>query len=598
MANRENIPANEGGAAASLPGDYRLRRAVLRGRAVVALTGLTMVLLTVIQEPIGWSALAWLALAPWVLAVVGAKSGGMMAGTSYVLGLAYYLVNLWWLAPVTAAGYGGLCFYLAWYFVLSGWILRRVYLRRRWPFTLVLPCVWVAQEYLRAVVLTGFPWLSLSHSQHESLRLIQVSDVLGAYGVTFLVAMVSGLGCDLLLRPLRPGQAEGRRPVLGPRALALLTAGCLVAATLYGKYRLSEGESTITAGATVAVIQEAIPQFVKQQPESAEEIFDRHLVLSEEALRAEVRPELIVWPETMAVRPLNREYLSIVPAPGSAQEDVDYLSASHIFDQQLRALAGQGVSLLVGAPSVELEDSGAVRQYNSAILYRAGGQRYPGRYDKMHLVPFGEVVPFRESIPWLYRLLMGFTPYDFEYTLEAGDEAVVFDLDRSDKESAGPARFAVAICYEDVTPSVPRQLTAAANGRKRADFLLNISNDGWFVRGGDGAPIEPTAELLQHWAICKFRAVENRVGIVRAVNTGISGFIMPTGAAQGAGLAGSLPADPRARQAVAGFLTDTVYFDSRVALYSRMGDVFAIACTVLAGLLLLGGPPNKLPSRW
>ena len=126
------------------------------------------------------------------------------------------------------------------------------------------------------------------------------------------------------------------------------------------------------------------------------------------------------------------------------------------------------------------------------------------------------------------------------------------------------------------------------------DFVLNISNDGWFVSGGKkGRPIAASTELMQHLVLCKFRAVENRVGIARAVNTGISGFISPDGRVQGRGLAGTLPDEPHKREVVAGFLTDMVYVDSRVTIYNRLGDAFAITCAVLSGLLLLTGKKEK-----
>ena len=194
-------------------------------------------------------------------------------------------------------------------------------------------------------------------------------------------------------------------------------------------------------------------------------------------------------------------------------------------------------------------------------------------------------MPFKKSWPWLHELLNSLTPYDYDYTLDAGDEATVFEFPTAD---GNEAKFAVAICYEDVMPQVPRRLVAVEGGAKRVDFLLNISNDGWFVYGGrDGGRVKSSSELIQHLVICKFRAVENRIGIARAVNCGISGFIKPDGSVQQGSLVGTLPDDPRDRQVVPGFLTDHVYLDSRTTIYSRIGDAFAIICTILtAGLLL------------
>ncbi len=565
----------------------------LPGGTILMLVAL--VFLSVMQEPVGWSALAWVALVPWVLAVVRTKRGGWMLAIGYGLGLGYYLGNLYWLAGVTALGYGGLCVYMACFFVLSGFILRRIYQKRGWPFTVVLPVVWVAQEYLRAVVMTGFPWLFLAHSQHESVRLIQISDILGAYGVTFLIGMVNGLVCDLLLRPLKAITPRQKKKV--SVATLILAALCLLlGAVVYGGYRLRQGAGTITPGPVIAAIQENIPQYVKEQAESGEEIFRRHLQLSEQALQAGVKPELIVWPETMTCTPLNQEFLDLQRQyPSYDMSLYAPWVQSQAFDRQLRELAGRGAAVLVGTPSLLMkEDLGGLAPAgtaNSAILYLAGGQRFGQRYDKMHLVPFGEVVPFKKSWPWMYRLLNSLTPYDYEYSLDAGENPVVFAYPGADGQLR---KFAVAICYEDVTPHMPRTLTVE-KGQKRIDFLLNISNDGWFVRGGNGKPVTATSELLQHLAICKFRAVENRIGIVRAVNTGISGFIRPDGAVQPAGLAGTLPEEPRQRQAVAGFLTDRVYLDTRLSLYSRMGDWFAIVCCLFSLLFFADSLRKKRP---
>jgi len=575
----------------NIPSDFRRRRIVVGLRWATIMSALTMAALTVMQEPVGWAMIAWVALVPWVLAAAGAEKTWQAVWISYAAGLIYYLGNLYWLVVVTPLGYAALCFYLAWYFPLTGYILRRIYLRRRWPMTFVLPVIWVGQEYLRANLLTGFGWLFLGHSQHEQLRLIQMCDLFGVYAVTFLIAMVNGQLCDMLLRPLqRPARVKGI--YFTAVHLSLIILVCLAGAVGYGSYRLKQGRNTISEGATITVIQEAIPQYVKQQSASAAEIFRKHQVLSKAALAAEAKPVLIVWPETICA-PLNREFLSLTIRDfdlskhneSERQELRDILDQSKQQDEQLRQLAGEGVAVLVGASNLKYVPGG-VCKWNSAELYLSDGGRCPRRYDKMHLVPFGEVVPFRESWPWLYRQLNRLTPYDYEYTLDAGDEPTVFEITTDPGDST---RFAVAICYEDVMPAVVRRLAGIEQERKRIDFLLNISNDGWFVRGGKDSPITATTELIQHLVICKFRAVENRIPIARAVNTGISGFIRPDGRVQHAGPAGTLPDDPADRQAIAGFLTDRVMLDSRVSCYNRIGDSFAAGCTILAGVLLLAG---------
>jgi apolipoprotein N-acyltransferase len=572
--------------------DYRQGRFILRWRTAVVLTALAMLMLTVIQEQdfgikwlsFGWGWLTWICLVPWVIAVVGAKSGRRGAIISYTAGFVYFLVNLYWLVWVTVPGWIAMCFYLAFYFVLCGFLLRRIYLRRRWPFTLVLPIIWVGQEYLRSIVMTGFPWFLLGHSQHANLRMIQICDLFGVYGITFLMAMINGLICDILLRPLRQSKSQQRKTMLSAGPLFLLTVCCVLGTMLYGQHRLGEGKASISQGPSVTVIQEVIPQFVKQAGKSDEEIFSRHLALSEKAQRTLPGPDLIVWPETMVPGPLNHEFLSLEPEE-LTEEGRKYLTESLSYDKRLCDLTTKKVALLAGAPSLTVNEQGQLSRFNSAFLYLPGGGRYGQRYDKMHLVPFGEVVPFKRSWPWLYSLLNSLTPYDYEYSLDAGSDPTVFEF----KDSSGKTnRFSVAICYEDVMPAVVRRLAGLENGKKRIDFLLNISNDGWFVRGGiKDEPVKSSSEQLQHLIICKFRAVENRVGIARAVNTGISAFIKPDGAVQKNALMDGFPPGEHEREAVAGYLTDKIYIDTRISLYSRIGDTFAIVCTVLMGLLFL-----------
>jgi apolipoprotein N-acyltransferase len=549
------------------------------------LTATTLAALTVVQEPVGWTALSWIALVPWILATTRTRRGGQMGLVSYGLGVVYYAVNLSWLYPVELWGTIGLCFYLAVYFPLCGFILRRIYLNRRWPFLLVVPVVWVGQEFLRAWVFTGFPWFFLSHSLHDSEKLIQLADLCGAYGLTFLIAMVNGLICDLLLRPLVSHPTKKGKHNYGVLKRILITCLCIAVAWTYGLYRLSEGDHTIKPGPIVSVIQERFPQFVKDDRDMTERIFKSHLTLSLDALASDPKPDLIVWPETMVTSPINPAFIDSNFYQPELQKRI---VRSQGFSRQLAELSGQGTNVLVGTSSERWEIEGdyivPVWTANSAVYYTADGQPHEPLYHKMHRVPFGEFVPFKQSAPWLHRLFLYLTPYGGQdYSITAGDEPVAFPLQTGENEY----QFGVAICYEDIIPWVPRVLAARVEGRKRVDFLLNISNEGWYVRGESEEDIQTTAELPQHLAIARFRAVENRVGIARSVNMGISGFIKPDGTVQQGGLASSLPDAPLDRQNVAGFVTDHVYIDSRVTIYNQTGDLFALICVAGVALLFL-----------
>lgn len=570
----------------NIPTDYKLRRFSVKTRTVLILIALTMLMLTAIAEPIGWSPLAWFALIPWTIANAGAQKYRRAALINYIFGLLYFLANLYWLAGVTTLGWIALCFYLACYFPLAGFIVRRIYLKYRWPFTFVLPILWVALEYLRAIVMTGFPWFFLAHSQHANLSLIQISDLGGAYALTFIIAMVNGLLADMLLRPLKRPPKNKPRPALGFASLLTTTALCLTATILYGRFRLSQSEQTTTPGPKLTLIQEVVPQYVKEAGQSDEDILARHINLSNLAMQQQHKPDLIVWPETVTAAPLNKDFLNLNPDILTAS-GMEMLQKSLSVHKQLLDLSQKNVAVLIGAPALQLStsESEKAKFFNSAILYLPNGRRFPQRYDKMHRVPFGEVVPFKHSWPWLHKLLNKLTPYDYDYTLDSGTDPTVFEFTTS---KGTTAKFAVAICYEDVIPYVPRQLAAVKDGKKRIDFLLNISNDGWFVRGGkNGKPVTKTSELIQHLAICRFRAVENRIAIARAVNCGISAFIKPDGSLQHTPLAGTLPNDPQQRQITSGFITDHIYLDSRTTIYAQIGDSFAIIATILTALLLI-----------
>lgn len=552
----------------------------------LVLMSVTMLLLTVAAEPVGAGSWVWIALVPWIIASARARSGRAMWLVSYVAGSVYFLGNLYWLWPVTGPGMIGLGLYLGLYFPLCGFIFRQVYLHRQLPFTLVVPLVWVGQEFLRAWVFTGFPWFFLAHTQHDKLAFIQIADLFGAYGVSFMIAMANGLICDLLLRPIvRSKTGKGPRFV-GALPMIGLTTLLFIAVLGYGYFRLQEGQKTMQAGPLIAAIQDTVPHVVKENPEIADKIFNKYDALSRDALAADPRPDLIVWPETMVPSPVNPEFVNLDNPHFDLSELQPEIAKSRKFDQALRELARQGCPLLVGTPVViHMEDGDMLKplQYNSAMLYLPEGQPWPTVYHKMHRVPFGEFVPFKKTIPWLYRFMLFLTPYDYDYSIEAGTDPVAFPLTVGDTTW----HYGAAICYEDVIPWVPRRLAAVENGKKRVDFLLNLSTEGWYVYINNDGSLHTTAELPQHLAIARFRAVENRVGLVRTVNMGISAFIRPDGAIQTGFAAGSLPKDPWERTDVAGFITDRVYVDSRMTIYNRIGDVFAIACAVILGLFFL-----------
>jgi len=369
-----------------------------------------------------------------------------------------------------------------------------------------------------------------------------------------------------------------------------------------GLYRLRQVEQFRT-GPRVAVVQEDFPLRSTGHNESPEIIFARYLQLAARA--AAEQPDLLVFPETVWASAQNIDFVSgeeprvedrrliglwrfsvVCHELTAAFARGDYARINSVIGHigRLPYRDGPAVPLLVGSMSMELfpEQIPFSKRYNSVLMYDADGTQRAQRYDKIHLVPFGEVVPFRYGrLHPVYRWLNSLSPFSEggtrEYSLTAGREKVVFTL-----ETAGGAwRFGTPICYEDVMPYIPRKYTWRG-GERRVAFLVNMSNDGWFLH---------SAELPQHLAICVFRAVENRVGIVRAVNTGISGFIDPNGRTYG------LVRNAAGRafgKGIIGYSMEPGLIDTRASCYGRWGDWLPRLCLVLATILWVEG----VVARW
>jgi apolipoprotein N-acyltransferase len=270
------------------------------------------------------------------------------------------------------------------------------------------------------------------------------------------------------------------------------------------------------------------------------------------------------------------------------------LDSSHsykMFDKALSELAKDTAFVLVGAyggrPQIQQDATiHLASRYNSAFLYTPDGNQADKQYNKIHLVPFGEVVPFKESCTALYNFLMKFTPYDYDYSLDAGTEYTVFEMTADHGQTKRTYKFSVMICYEDTVPAIARRFAIDSQGQKRLDWLVNISNDGWFVIFNN-RQVKPSTELAQHNAVCAFRAVENRLAVLRSVNTGISCLIDTLGRIKNGFAAGTLPQKAMDRQGIAGWFVDTVPIDKRTTLFSRYGQWLDLGCTACLFVLII-----------
>jgi apolipoprotein N-acyltransferase len=380
-------------------------------------------------------------------------------------------------------------------------------------FLLFFPVLWVAHEFLRANAFTGFPWNLLGYSQSENLNIIQIADITGVYGISFLVAAAnSALYCVLKSVSNREFRA---RTLLFPFFVSCL----LLAALMYGYQKINHTSDIQSSASTrIGVLQGNIPQDLKWEETQRDLIFSRYENLAAKAVQEGAK--LVIWPET-----------SVPVLFGST--DPDWKKVPKI-SERLR------IPMMIGAPTVE-RDQSRVEYFNSAILLN--GYDFLGKYDKVHLVPFGEYMP----LSWILPLGPGIAAREIDFTQGKNMTVLPFDA----------LRFGTLICYEAIFPELAGQ--AVANG---ANCLVNITNDGWF--GNTAAP-------KQHLEMARFRSVENGLWMLRAANTGISAAFDQVGRV----------VHKIDLNSDGFFVADIPSIDNPKTFYSRFGDVFAWMCVLL-----------------
>ncbi len=418
---------------------------------------------------------AFLALVPLLATTAGARPLRAF-GAGALCGTAFALVHLWGLTEAMAE-FGGIPWPLSVLLLLPLAAYIGTYVgafAAGWAWSAPLPpiarllfaaALWGALEYARTYLLTGFPWGFLAYTQYRNIPLIQVVAWTGMYGVSFLVALANAaLGLLILYR---------RAPATAARLL-LVTLGAFGVAL--GLSRL--GHPWLDGPPLrLAVIQGNIPQGVKWSPGWRQRTAETYRRLTIDAAQAGL--SLIVWPETALP--------FVITSDPQVQELLGHLARD------------AGTFLLVGSP--DLVAGSPARYTNSAFVISPEG-RIAGRYDKIHLVPFGEYVPFPPLRFLADRLAQGaiggFVPGAAHTVLAAPN-----------------FHFGVTISYEVYFPQEVRQFIL-----RGAEFLVNITNDAWYGR---------TAAAYQHLAMAVFRAVENQAYLLRAANTGVSAIIAPDG---------------------------------------------------------------------
>ncbi|OGW35784.1 MAG: apolipoprotein N-acyltransferase [Nitrospirae bacterium GWD2_57_9] len=508
-----------------------------RSSALAAVSGL---LLAAGFPNIDLHLLAWIGLVPLLYALKDQKNvmnGFWLGGIS---GLAFFSATVHWVTN-SVHFYGNvplipaslitllLCAYLALYPALFGLIVVDIMSRRPSLLFIAAPAAWTALELARTYVFSGFPWALLGYSQYTALPVIQIADTTGVYGISFLIVMVNASVAAF---------AFDRKKIAG------LIAGCVVISLVlaYGYLRLGMPENA--GGIRVSVIQGNIEQDKKWDPAYQRETINIYKSLTVEALKQQ--PDLVIWPETSTPFYFN----------GNSPEE-------RRLTVELREFVKKNkVPLLFGSPTYEIKQYRNVILRNSAFLISTDGE-VAAKYDKFHLVPFGEYVPLKNVLFFVEKMVQAIGDFwsGYDYTVMS-----IPNKGAGMKET----RISTVICYEIIFPDLVRKFVDRGAG-----IVTTITNDAWFGR---------TSAPYQHFSMAVFRAVENRVPVARAANTGVSGFID----AKGRILAASYIFTPA-------HLTGTLTPGIKRTFYSRHGDVFSYACTLLSVLTLIFA--RKYPSK-
>jgi apolipoprotein N-acyltransferase len=531
--------------------------------------------------PFNYDWLCWIALTPLLAAIwfSGGESKRRWARDlllGYVAGLVFFWVVFSWLYTVTVPGMILVGIYMACYFAAWSWLcgllrpgLRKVREKplegldavsrrlnekyaaehptssepvevldtpaRRSPWlssinnlrlAFLLAAAWVSHEFLRGIVFSGWSWNSIGSALHTKLVVIQIAEFTGVAGLSFMVVFTNVILLATVRRFILETQVKPMRPHFD---LTLTMAG-IVGVMGFGIHSLNVRRETKPLN--VALVQPNIPREEKFTVEFAMKTFDLFTRLSRPVLDASARPDLLVWPESSMPGPVLNDELS------------------HKFVMDFSA--STKTDLLLG--TIDLDETHA---YNAAMLVSEGGAHLQV-YRKVHLVPFGEYVPGRHTIPLLARIVGDQVPDDFAF----GKEYTVFKL-TNDK-----ARVAPLICFEDTIGDLTRQFVLAG-----ANLLVNVTNDGWFLR---------SAGSRQHVANAIFRCIETRLPMVRAANTGVTCFINEFGAVT------QTLVDENGSPFTEGTLTGQVAIaaNPEPTFYVRHGELFEYACVGVSVLTL------------
>ena len=483
------------------------------------LTFLSSLLLVLSFPKFDLGFLAWIGLLPLLIAIHG-KSVRYSFFLSFICGLLFFAGIFHWILVVpkyTLLHHSLFVLYLPPYFGFFGLFFS--FILRRWGITPALygaPFIWVSLEYIRSnLSFMAVPLALLAHSQYQYPVIIQIASVVGTYGISFLIVLVNCAIAAVVLsfyetlqlrqrfhleippdHPLSKERVtidaviQSRRMTSSDRrgfqinktgkVLVFIAASFIVFTLLYGY--LTSSRPIIGNGIKISLVQGNIEQEKKWDRRYARDIMQTYAELTHQVSKDQ--PALIIWPEGATPTSIHQDHMLYNEVRNIAKESETYL--------------------LVGSTHYQkFEDEGSkkLKYLNSAFLISPTPGAKNQRYDKIRLFPFGEYLPFKQIIPWPYINIPNISEY------VAGTGFTIFEVSGS--------RFGVTICWENIFPDLFRQFV-----KRGAQFMVNITNEAWFGK---------TAAPYQLVSMSVFRAVENRVFVVRCANTGVSCIIDPYG---------------------------------------------------------------------
>lgn len=466
----------------------------------------------------GSGLIAWIALIPLFWATKDAISfkQGLLLG--FIAGMICHIGLIYWITYVVV-NYGYLPVYLGIILMLllacylsiytALFAVGIVFFRRKFALYFIAPVLWLCLEYCKSNLFTGFPWENLGYSQFQNIYLIQIADITGVFGLSFLIVLVNAALFEVFNK-------KSKKEFFALAVVIFISAGIFI----YGLNRAQQVDRVLQNAAEmeVSLVQGNLDQSIKWNEDYQKKTIDIYEQLSLQ--KAAAGGGLIIWPETAV--PFN-------------YQDVNN------FQKRVRDISWKTKSWFIfGSTSYEKSKLGT-DYYNSAYLLSPSGE-IKGKYDKVHLVPYGEYVPLRNIFPFIRKLTAGMGDFS------TGTGYYPLNMDNK--------KVGVLICYEGILPFAARKYK-----KRGAELLVNITNDAWF--GATSAP-------FQHFSMSVLRAVETRLYLVRAANTGISAIVDPKG---------KVVAATNIFEKTE--LQGKIKFSNIQTIYAEYGDMLVFACYLI-----------------